>query len=171
MICAWLLRARPIQHLTRLVERSAGIQPARVDRVDADVGAIGLADGRSIGLLEIRRNRQPLGEEHQRLAAGQRALRLHQRHQREQRGLSPLLESAASTMRRHAGNDLPNPRFGRSAPTPTFRRSAPAVSVPGASSTPLAPPDPLCGDEPIARLTCAGRCAFDRTPAARPDRG
>ena len=96
--------AEAAQHLLahaggdRLVERLAGGrrvahrgEPARVDRVDADVGAVGLADGGREHVLQRGRRLDALGEEQDRLAPRERLLLLRQGEDREQRRVPLLL--------------------------------------------------------------------------------
>ena len=67
---------------THLRDRALGTQTRGVDRVDRHVGAVGRVHHGPEGRDGPRRNRQPFGEEHDRLAAGNLLQAGHHRQQR-----------------------------------------------------------------------------------------
>ena len=111
-ICVWLSRAAFSSWIARASESRAEFRPARVDRVDGDVGAIRFADRRLEHLLEVLGHDQALGEVDQRLASGQPRLRLDQREHRVERRLPLLLPLDAVGEAQAGGDDLRHLRFG-----------------------------------------------------------
>ena len=74
----------------RAVEVGGGAQPPRVDGVDAEVRAVGLADHRAVQRLQLVGDLQALGEVDDRLAPGEPLLLPRQREQAEQRAVAAL---------------------------------------------------------------------------------
>ena len=139
----------------RVVVVRGGAQPPRVDRVDAEVGAVGLAHHGAVERLQLVGDLEPLGEVDDGLAAREPLLLAGEGEEAEERGVAPL---AALEAARHLDRAQLHVRHRR-----LRRRLA-------GGSPPAAPPLPAIAASPAAwaRALAASAAAVARSVASVP---
>ncbi len=150
-----------------LLGGAEGAQAGRVHRVDADVGPVGRVDDRLEAGLDVGRDGQALGEEHDALAARDRLHRADHRHEGVGGGVALFVPFQRLERLGHAALDGGEPDFGGRAAD--RRRPATGAGVAGHGVERVGRADQV--GRRLRRLLARGVEGRRAAPAGRTDGG